>query len=376
MFLFLLIDLIKKRHRAILIILWGLVQLAMLLKFGVRSAVDTSRYRLIAGQIIAGEFPSGSDVWYVGYAVTIALAKVLAIDIKWIAIWNLIASFFALISIYKISLILNKDWKSGFIASLFYLLFVKISQWNYILYTDPLFTSFCVITIWLFFEFRERKTKVYFALFSLLMLYTIFLRPVGLVYFGCFTIALIYPSLGKRNIAYLGILVIGFLLGLNWVLIDFVDSFLGAYARSEIIYPGLSLGIEPPKNLLIPDPDHFPIVKIIVFVFQNPVHFLKLFSIKILLFVLGVRPYFAPIHNILLVLFLMPCYCLALYGFSILKSNFLKWFIPLFVGIQIIMVGLTTVNWDGRFLLPTLPFIFILTSLGFIKLLQNRIAKR
>jgi hypothetical protein len=57
-------------------------------------------------------------------------------------------------------------------------------------------------------------------------------------------------------------------------------------------------------------------------------------------------------------------YFLAIKGFRLMNNHELKIFIGTFLGLQILMVSLTSENWDGRFLLPVLPVVFILSSFG------------
>jgi hypothetical protein len=80
-----------------------------------------------------------------------------------------------------------------------------------------------------------------------------------------------------------------------------------------------------------------------------------------------VKPYFSPIHNTIIVLILYPVYIFAIIGyFRFGKTQFEKYFIAGYVASLVFTVSLTSENWDGRFLMPVLPFIFLLASHGII----------
>ncbi|WKN33376.1 hypothetical protein PZB74_08520 [Porifericola rhodea] len=138
-----------------------------------------------------------------------------------------------------------------------------------------------------------------------------------------------------------------------------------SYAKGEIIYPDVRLGISVPSNLIVPKNSLPPLVTLIQFVVFNPLYFIKITAIKVFLFLSNVKPYFSWLHNLLIIFILYP-----LYGFGIVglrKYSYDKrilHFIVSYIIAQTITVGLTTENWDGRFLVPVLPFIFILSAIG------------
>ena len=162
-----------------------------------------------------------------------------------------------------------------------------------------------------------------------------------------------------------------FLFALNGVLVDYADSFLESYSRAEIIYPDMNLSLKAPENLFRLEGDWPPMLKLLLFVAGNPLYFLKLFSCKVLLFLTGIRPYFSLIHNIGVASFLLASYAWGIYGIRHIYSDFLKLLVLCFFASQVLMVGCTSVNWDGRFLLPGLPFVFIVSAIGICRNLSK-----
>jgi hypothetical protein len=138
-----------------------------------------------------------------------------------------------------------------------------------------------------------------------------------------------------------------------------------SYAKGEVIYPNIRLGVEVPNDLMIPDTSLSPLARLGMFVFYNPFYFAKITLLKLFLFLANVKPYFSWLHNLLITLVLYPLYIFAFLGFKHFHDKICgKYFILGFILAQCLTVMLTTENWDGRFLIPILPFILILSAMG------------
>ncbi len=86
--------------------------------------------------------------------------------------------------------------------------------------------------------------------------------------------------------------------------------------------------------------------------------------LKGLLFIGNVKPYYSWLHNAHIAVFLYPVYTAAAYGFWHLEKVKLKLVTGSFIAFQFLTVCFTSVNWDGRFLLPVLPLVFNLAGHG------------
>jgi hypothetical protein len=149
-------------------------------------------------------------------------------------------------------------------------------------------------------------------------------------------------------------------------------TLLESYAKAEIIYPNITLGLEVPSDVYIPKADHSIMLRVFLFAFYNPIYFLKLFFLKLFLFLGNVKPYFSVFHNVAIVLILYPLYFFAVKGFFKFPAyRREKYFIAGFVMAQALTVALTSENWDGRFLVPLLPFVFLLSANGVCIILKK-----
>lgn len=86
----------------------------------------------------------------------------------------------------------------------------------------------------------------------------------------------------------------------------------------------------------------------------------------------NVKPYFSILHNTLIVLVLYPLYYFAVKGFLQFPVDRKEHiFISTYFIAQALTVALSSENWDGRFLIPVLPFVFMLSAIGLTPLIKK-----
>ena len=346
--------------------LWASIQLALYRHFGPHTAIDSALYIANAQRLLQGEFRYDSNFWYSGYSAFLAVVWGLGGGVRQ-AVWLQIAlSGGAALALWQAVHRLSGAPRTAYLAVLFYLLWFKIHQWNMILYTESLFTSCCIFSFALL-VLARRRWQV--GLAGLLIGYTALVRPSGYCFLlGVAAYGVVRLRRTTLNPAAWWLLAggvgVGLLLLLNKMLASYI--LVESYARAEIIYPGLTLGLQPPAALVLPAATLPPLVRLLAFVASNPLYFCKLAVIKLLLFISNVKPYFSWRHNLAITLVLWPLYYFAFRGGQklLLRHAAATGFIVAFAGAQAITVALTTENWDGRFLIPVLPFVFTLAALG------------
>ena len=95
-----------------------------------------------------------------------------------------------------------------------------------------------------------------------------------------------------------------------------------------------------------------------LFILYNPIFFLKLSLAKLFYFYGNAKPYFSWQHNVVIIGFLWTVYGFGIKGFKYLKKNH-KVFL-----LSYLMIVLCSEDWDGRFLIPVLPVVFVCCSVG------------
>ncbi|MEQ8581339.1 MAG: hypothetical protein RIC30_13605 [Marinoscillum sp.] len=362
----------RNASRYLLLVLWVLAQLATYFHFGIKSPVDTAFYISDALSINQGVWSSDYTFWYSSYSCLLALIHRIGAPFEMIVLVQVLASGLAAVALYRLAVTWG-GYPSAMIATLFYILWPEIHQWTMILYTDSLFTSMVIISVY---SLRSSHSKAQYLGSFILIIITTFIRPPGMLFLMSILGSLWFHTQVKKLSgicrATVGIAVFSALLFfLNFVMTDYANSFIESYAKAEIIYPNISMLIDPPGNLQIPDPRHSPISRLILFVVYNPLYFIKLSLMKGLLYLGHIKPYFSLLHNLLIVLFLYPIYYFGIRELRLVRWNQLKLFTSLFIVSQILMVSLTTENWDGRFLIPLLPWLFIPAGQGIARVLSG-----
>jgi hypothetical protein len=366
-----------RRTLIALLFLWAIAQVVAFLYFGVKSSVDTVLYVDDAQLLLQGALPA-QYILHTSYSFLIAVVLFLGGRPEHVVIFHLLFSALAVAAVYRLTLSLSSDGTTAAIATLLYVLWPDIQQWNYIVYTDSIFTSSVLIAIALI---HFARTRLEYVLAGIGAVFAIFARPVGITFF---TALLVYgvvwfsQSGFKRRRALYAISFVLIAIGLiavNQAVDEYIDGFLDSYAKAEIIYPGIPVGVDPPKDLYSPGYEYPALVRLALFIVNNPVFFMKISLVKTFLFLGHVKPYFSWTHNILIALFLWPLYVFGVVGIRSLPNNGLKAFIFSFIALQTLTITLTSENWDGRFLLPVLPWVFILSANGILVLLRRRLSK-
>lgn len=367
-----ILSIVKKTGYFVIPLLFLLIQVALFLWFGVRTPVDSEMYIQDAQVWLKGSVPDeGRSIWYAGYSLLLALIFLLKGSLQEMVYLQIAFSGIAAYCVYGITKEIYRSKLQAFIAVFLYIGWFKIHQWNMYIYTESLFTSFCIICF--YFLIKSKKTWHY-MLTGALLVFTFFIRPSGFAFFaGLLIYAASFVLKGnfskKSKLVFVSAGLILTLLILNKMLGFYLSD--SDYYLPVIIYPNESLGISAPHDLRIPDQDLAPLVRLLLYMVYNPLYFLKLALIKTVLFLGHVKPYYSLAHNLLIGLVLYPLYAMAVYGFKFFPENRLEHFwIAGYVFTQTTTVALLTENWDGRFLLPVLPFVFILASGGIDKLVK------
>lgn len=353
--------------------LWLLLQAIVFFKTGVLASVDSDLYIGNASEILKGNLPQGREFFYLSYSFLLACLMHAGADVFWIALGQSFAGLTSVYAVYRLAERYGRMPLAGFLSALLYALWFKFQQWNLIIYTDALFAAMSVNGFYLL----ANSKRIYEKFFSLVVLaFTAFLRPTGIGLIIAMAAFLLHPYLKRSHIGWHVAFGVAALVTLNGVLKEFVTSVLNSYAKAEVIYPDMPFLLTPPANITIPSENYPPLVRLVLFWAYQPLYMLQLSTVKLLLFLAHAKPYYSVAHNLLIACFLYPCYAAAYVGFRRLAHPAERLFIGLFIGFQVLTVSQTTENWDGRFLLPVLPWVFLLAGIAFASLTQNFIGLR
>jgi hypothetical protein len=345
---------------SVIVLLFLGLQLFFLFKAGVRQSVDSQFYLENATLLRRGILPEGRGLWYSAFSLFLTLIFLAGGTLRTAVIIQILLSCLSACCIYASAKEITRNNFASILAVLLYIVWIPIHEWETFIYTESLFTSFCVFSFTALL-FSKSRWRIVFT--ASLFLFTFFIRPTG---FSLVAALVSYLVVSIPRSWFKFLIPIASVLGLIAILIGnkMFQSYdqVPGYVSAEIIYPNITLNVKPPADLTIPE-NGTPLEKVFFFALYNPQYFLKLFCIKVALFFGNIKPYYSFVHNLVIVLFLYPVYFFAWLGFRKTEGfKKEKFFIASFIVANGLIVGLTTENWDGRFLVPLLPLIFIIAS--------------
>lgn len=368
----------------ILTVLFFIVSSIIFIQFGIKNVNDSHRYLNYATNLENGFYLEKHNSWYIGYPIFIYLIRFLTGSYSELnlILWQYIYSFLGLIFLYKSLKTLDPNSYSPLIGCILYFISIEVCIWNSYILCESFYYNNTVIAIYylnLAFKKTSFRNIVLATLFTLL---TFISKPTGFVLalslgitaFIIFWINSKTPKITKVTFLIFGIALIGLLL--NSMLKTFL--IIENYQLGEIVYAistipqktqYMSLIVEVPELNTLPD-DYPPLLRIFHFILYNFWYWCTLFFKKSYYFLLHIRPYWSLKHNIYNLIVLIPIYTFTIR--QILYSPFvLRVFSIIYIGFHILIVGFTTLDWDGRFFLPLIPILIILSSQGINKQIEN-----
>lgn len=380
----------QTNHYIILGIIFLAINTVLYQKIGIKIANDSPRYLEYSNLIITKNiFYKAHDFWYLSYVLFITIVKLFTDNCLYIVLLQIIISWLSIVAIYKSSFLLFKENAIAFATSIAYLSFIEISSWNFYILSESFYSSMMCIAIYLVIRTHLNPTYKNLILCFIACLVTFFTKPTGIAL--CFAAGILLLNQNKNYVLktpkYLLVTFAIILPTLIYILINrMLESFvlIENYLLGEIVYgvttiPNLpsmdtmTIDVDMAK-IIVPDKSHSPIVRIFLFFIQNPAFFIKLSSLKLFWFLVHCKPYYSLIHNVFIAVLLYPIYLF--FGISLSKNAIdkpIKVFILCFVIANCLIVSLTSEEWDGRFLMPILPVLFLVGARQYVLFVRKRI---
>jgi len=356
---------------------------------GVQIAPDTATYSLWADILIQHHFHYPSylsevsfktpPVFYIGWVTVVALFK-LVLSSQWViglVVFNII--LFAAIGTALISIVgLLSDTKIPvLLAGLMYAASFDLWQWVSFVLSDisALALTFSPFFIYVLFLNRRRHlVSSFFGILAILVL-AVFYRPTSIPLLATFAVCTVVTIQTKAaapesrvrysrflfSFTMIGIIIV---LLLGSLLAQNPDLWPFDFARSEIDVTSQNYS----KGMVIHDrPETFH---------QLPVALTDYIAITFDKFI----HYFSPtaegfhfIHKVISLLFYLPIYCLAGFGFLCLfrkdgYSHTSTWLVALTAALFVLFFAsyhsVLTIDFDWRYRVPCIPILILLAALG------------
>jgi hypothetical protein len=366
-------------HLPFLLTILCLVNGFLLYSNGIKVVDDSERYFEYANVLRSGFYFDPHNFWYIGYCLFILIVSLFGGGSTSIVVIQILLFCFATFSLYYTALLIWKSPGTAFVTAFLFVAFIDIPQWNSYVLAESLFVSFnCFSLLALTLLFKDTRKVWKIGLVLLIIPITFLIKPTGIALLvACASVLTLHFFQSIKN--NLGRLAIG--AGLFGLVILLTNRMLHTYLvmenyqLGEVIYAVTTVDkvqysingliVTPPENLYVPQRTWPPIVKIISFAVQHPVYWTQLFFTKAFYLLFHVRPFWSFSHNMFSVLFLLPSYFLCIVAFIRARpGGKVTVFGVTFLLINIFAVCLTSEDWDGRFLIPMLPVVFLFASRG------------
>ena len=358
-------------HRALLAGLWVLVQLLFLSKFhGPHAANDSFRYLAYAANIAeCGYFEPGHNLRYVLYPLFQSLWLWLGLGWWGIVAGQMAISALATRAIYRGTRRLAHGGSgAAALATLLYIAWPDIQQFNAFLLTESLFISLVALSFGAFTRLQRGRSPDW-AILALVLTLTVLARPNG------FMVALaaamagldalrLAPNRRPWRAALLGLVLLSPLL---WVALNHQLAtyyLMDTYQRGELIFRYQLWAVHQAVPLAMPPPGTGPVARVFYFGVHNPVYLGRLMLGKLFVFVSYLKPHYSLAHRTAGVLVLWPAYWLAARATRQLGIwRPARVFLAGVFLLQTAIIMLTVDDWDVRFLAPVLLPVFVLAAL-------------
>lgn len=366
---------IPKKHFIALSLIFIIVNLSLYSYLGIKVMSDSLRYLEWANVFWEAGVESRM-IFYLSYVLFVSFFIKTGLGTEAIIFTQVVISYIALNCLYLLTYRISTSKITSFLTALIYIGWVEIASWNMYVLTESLFTSSIIIFLYLLsHNYSKKGSLLYLIPF---FAFVVFLRPMGITVLIAVAVYLYYHfdfrwKYQKRHkrliitglITLLLLAVIGYMEG-N----PSVDFF---YANGKTVWGADSFEQLKDNTWLVVDKQmisaqktsEYATISFIEFALNNYEFLTELFFKKTILFIAHIKPYYSLYHNVFIIITLLPIYCFSVYGLIQQKSNReIKYFtIALFV-FNMLMTGFTVEAWDGRFLIPVLPLLFVYSAIG------------
>ena len=342
-------------HYIILFLSWSTVNLFWFFYKGIQIVHDSQRFINESWAWNNGRFEYSFKFWYSIYIAILSLNFSLTHSLLSVIFLQLFLSIFSLLYFYK-ALQTYTSERYALIGVCFLVLYLPIQQWNWYVLTESFYVSFIVLCCAAFI-----LNKRWLVLLCLLMVMGI--RPTGFTLLLSLLVSLYYLNFKSititNKIFWLGIPVLIVLLYfINAHTFAFVQFLKASFSLGEVICGSTIWSVD---TLYAYTANHntlfYELYNIIAHYWKT---FIPLFLFKVIVLLSDVRPYYHWFHNVFVLIFLVPFYSFILYRFRNQALNTVRLLAIVFIILNTTIVGMTYVDWDGRFLVPLFPFLVLL----------------
>jgi hypothetical protein len=345
-----------------IIILYAFIQLLLYYQIGVFTQLEAEKYLREADSLLqTGKLTETKFYFY--FPILIAFCKKLGFSLFFVVLVQSILFGVGLYYFNRLCKLLS-DAHTANIATLLLVLFIPIHTWNFYLYSDSIFIS--LILVYSYFVYTAFQKRNHIVIATILLVLLIFTRPNGILFVPPTIIYFLFYK--NLSLSFATKSFISFTLLMSTVFM--IYSIFKGGSDLDIMAPYINetvLCLIPEKTTnekldLIYSSNAMH--NFVYYIAYNPLHFLKLLSLKLISFFNLSRPHYSLIHNAFMIAFMLPIYGLAIWRGIVkrrTKNGFYKYVMALFA-IYTLGIIIQCDDWHSRFTMPLIPYIIFLAA--------------
>lgn len=353
---------------ALLLLLWLLMQVGVYYAHGVMVVFDSHRYLDEADKLLKPSGISHLRLSYLSYSAILALCISVFGSAKAVVLVQIVVGGLSTIAFYRLARFLLQSRLLSYFATGLLLLWPLYQHWHFYIHTESLFASLSIIA---FYRAATASNFWHYIQLLLLLFLITFLRANGfMVVLAVLTYAGTEYWL-RQEYSLRRLLLVVFIGGTVFTVVfahfflndmTGTHSFTGHLISGNIIQGYDKMSFKAQQELVL---SGSPLAQVSQLVWQEPVFFIKKSLGRIFYYWSQMRPYISLRYKIAIVAYLYPLYILTIIG--LWKKQLPMPFILALAalsGLFTAMVVVSGVDWDNRFMMPLLPYLFLCAAAG------------
>ncbi|HMG89339.1 MAG TPA: glycosyltransferase family 39 protein [Chryseolinea sp.] len=377
-----------RRHFLILALLFICVHVVMYWHYGIRILMDAESFIEAADFLVTnGKLQDIHHLYYSSPILMMAAFRALFPgEVMPILLFQCLLSGLATIALYKSAEKVFNSALGGLMAGIIFITWIDNIHWNITTMTESIALSAFCFVVYALAHWQDRLRSM-LAMAALLAV-VFFTRPTSVVIIISalvFFLAYYWKPLLERRPVFISVVVVAIcliILGADTMLAHW--DFTGQYLKGNVvtfadIVKGTrafheTISVEPPSSRAFSESDS-PIGRVVMFIYDNPIHFLKTAGLKVFYLTAFVRPYYSWSHNLYLAVWVPLIYLLFVIGWRSTPNIPMKLFVLTAIILNCGLIAISSVDWDNRFYIPMEPGIVLLAG-GGAATLFNRLKQR
>lgn len=358
-------------------LLFVVINIALLARSGVRIGGDTGIYIDGARSLLAGAPLSQRQPSYVGYIAVVALFESIGAGLIGVALFQIAVATVAAGAVFRLGAELGGP-VAGAVAAVLLAIDIDTNRWHAFILTDSLYFSALVMAAWLVHRATNGRSGLMgYVVASLALLVAALIRPEGWFVFPVAAVYWVFRGVSSWITRGSALVAVVLACGLMVVVVGpRLSGNVEAVDPAEMLRRGQTIWSYDGWRVPMPqDPGlesgaaSGPAA--VSYALRHPLSTAVLMAARVGVHIAHVRPYFSWGHNAAIVMWLLPLYLAGAYGAWAMRGDALVVWSLAVIGSQALVVALTHADWDGRYLAHVLPVFYPLAGCGVARISER-----